>query len=101
MGDSYRLVQSNSPVKYQEKSFLQDWHRLHIQLNEYEYDYCLDKRKLYKMSVLKLMGNLDMEVTPWNRKLRRVIVSLSCSESRIQKFMIQNIKDLEANVHFR
>ena len=51
MGDSYRLAKSFSPVKYQKSDPSQNWHRLHIQLNEYEYEYCLDMRKLYKMSV--------------------------------------------------
>ena len=51
MKDSYRLVQSNRPVRYQKKSQSQDWHRLHIRLKEYEYEYCLDMRKFFKMSV--------------------------------------------------
>ena len=56
MRDSYRLAKSFSPVKYQEKNPSQDWHRLHIQLNEYEYEYCLDVRKLFKMSVSLLVA---------------------------------------------
>ena len=51
MGDSYRLTRSFSPVKYQKRNPLEIWHKLHIQLNEYEYEYCLDMRKLFKMSV--------------------------------------------------
>ena len=51
MNDSYRLAKSFSPVKYQERDPSQNWHRLHIRLKEYEYEYCLDMRKFYKMSV--------------------------------------------------
>ena len=51
MRDSYRLVRGNSPVKYQKRNLTGDWHRFHIKLNDYEYEYCLDMRKFYKMSV--------------------------------------------------
>ena len=56
MGDSYRLTKSFSAVKYQERDLSKVWHRLHIQLNEYEYEYSLDMRKLYKMSVSLLVS---------------------------------------------
>ena len=49
--DSCQLMKSNSTVKYQEHDPIKNWHRLHIQLKEDEYEYCLDMRKFYKMSV--------------------------------------------------
>ena len=56
MTDSNRLAKSFLPVKYQEKDPLCNWHKLHIHLNEYEYEYCLDMRKLFKMSVSLLVA---------------------------------------------
>jgi hypothetical protein len=51
MKDNHKLFKMNSRVKYQERDLKENWHRLHIVMNEYEYDYCLDMRKLFKMSV--------------------------------------------------
>ncbi len=51
MKDSQRMMKRNSRVRYQERDLKENWHRIHIVLNEYEYEYYLDLRKLYKMSV--------------------------------------------------
>ena len=51
MKDNQRLLKSYSRVKYQERDIKENWHRLHIVLNEYEYEYYLDMRKFFKMSV--------------------------------------------------
>jgi hypothetical protein len=51
MKDSQRMIKTNSRVKYQEMDLKENWHKIHIVLNEYEYEYYLDIRKLYKMSV--------------------------------------------------
>jgi hypothetical protein len=51
MRENQRLLQSYSRVKYQERDIKENWHRFHIVLNEYEYEYYLDMRKFFKMSV--------------------------------------------------
>lgn len=51
MRDNQRMIKKNSRIKYQERDLKENWHRLHIILNEYEYEYCLDLRKFLKMSV--------------------------------------------------
>ncbi|MBN2077743.1 MAG: hypothetical protein JW838_02175 [Spirochaetes bacterium] len=38
-------------VRYQEKCAPEEWHRFHITLREDEYEYCLDLRKILKMSL--------------------------------------------------
>lgn len=56
MRDNQKLLQSYSRVKYQERDQKENWHRLHIILNEYEYEYYLDMRKFYKMSVSLILA---------------------------------------------
>jgi hypothetical protein len=51
MEDNKKLLKSYSRVKYQERDEKENWNRIHIVLNEYEYEYYLDMRKFYKMSV--------------------------------------------------
>ena len=51
MKDNQRLLKTYSRVKYQERDIRENWHRIHIVLNEYEYEYYLDMRKFFKMSV--------------------------------------------------
>ena len=51
MKDNQRLLKTYSRVKYQERDIKENWHRLHIVMNEYEYEYYLDMRKFFKMSV--------------------------------------------------
>jgi hypothetical protein len=51
MEDNQKLLKSCSRVKYQERDVKENWHRLHLVLNEYEYEYYLDMRKFFKMSV--------------------------------------------------
>ncbi len=51
MHDNRKMLKSHSRIKYQERDLKENWHRLHIVMNEYEYDYCLDMRKFFKMSV--------------------------------------------------
>ncbi len=45
-----------SGIKYQERDRKESWYRLHISLNEYEYEYCLDMRKFFKMSVSYILA---------------------------------------------
>ena len=51
MKDNQKLLKAYSRVKYQERDAKGNWNRIHIVLNEYEYEYYLDMRKFYKMSV--------------------------------------------------
>jgi hypothetical protein len=51
MRDNQKLLKSYSIIKYQERDLKENWHRIHIILNEYEYEYFLDMRKFFKMSV--------------------------------------------------
>jgi hypothetical protein len=51
MRDNQKMIKTNSRIKYQERDLKENWHRIHIVLNEYEYEYCLDLRKFLKMSV--------------------------------------------------
>jgi hypothetical protein len=56
MKDNHKLLKSYSRIKYQERDEKENWHRLHIVLNEYEYEYCLDMRNFYKMSVSLILA---------------------------------------------
>lgn len=51
MSDNQKLLQSHSRVKYQAREAKENWHQLHMSMNEYEYEYYLDMRKFFKMSV--------------------------------------------------
>ena len=51
MSDNQKMIKSYSRVKYQERDVKENWHRLHVSMNEYEYEYYLDMRKFYKMFV--------------------------------------------------
>jgi predicted small secreted protein len=43
-------------VIYQERKLESSWHRLHINIKPQVYEYCLDLRKLYKMSVSNIIA---------------------------------------------
>lgn len=56
MNANRRMLKKNSRVKYQERSLKENWHSIHILLNEYEYEYYLDMRKFFKMSVSYILA---------------------------------------------
>ena len=56
MSENKKMLQSHSRVKYQGGDVKENWHRFHLVLNEYEYEYCLDMRKLFKMSVFFILA---------------------------------------------
>ncbi len=56
MKNNHKLLKSYSRIKYQERDEKDNWHRLHIVFNEYEYEYCLDMRNFYKMSVSLILA---------------------------------------------
>ncbi len=51
------MLQSCSRIKYQDRDIQENWHKVHIALNEYEYEYCLDMRKFYKRSVSFILAD--------------------------------------------
>ena len=61
MKDNKRLLKSYSRVKYQARDARENWHRLHMVMNEYEYEYYLDMRKFYKMSVSFILAYAAMK----------------------------------------
>jgi hypothetical protein len=73
MSDNQKMVQSYSRVKYQSRDFRENWHRLHMVMNEYEYEYYLDMRKFFKMSVSFILAYaviryLDEILNEWHEK---------------------------------
>lgn len=50
MNNNQKMLKSCSRIQYQKRDVKENWHRLHIIFNEYEYEYSLDMRKFYKMS---------------------------------------------------
>ena len=51
MSNNQRMLESYYRIKYQARDERENWYRLHLVLNEYEYEYYLDMRKFFKMSV--------------------------------------------------
>lgn len=51
MRDNKKMIKSYSRIKYQKRDCKDNWHRIHLGMSEYEYEYYLDMRKFYKMSV--------------------------------------------------
>jgi hypothetical protein len=56
MKDNQRMIKMNSRVKYQERDLKENWQRINIVFNEYEYEYCQDLRKFYKMSISYILA---------------------------------------------
>ncbi len=50
MNKNQKMLKTYSRIQYQKRDVKENWHRLHIIFNEYEYEYSLDMRKFYKMS---------------------------------------------------
>ena len=56
MKDNQRMIKTYSRVKYQERDVKENWSRINIVFNEYEYEYCQDLRKFFKMSVSYILA---------------------------------------------
>ncbi len=50
------MLKTFTRVKYQDRDVKENWHRLHIAFREYEYEYCQDMRKFFKMSVSYILA---------------------------------------------
>ena len=61
MKDNQRMIKTNTRIKYQERDLKENWYRIHIVLNEYEYEYYLDMRKFFKMSVSLILAYAVLE----------------------------------------
>lgn len=56
MKHNQNVIKTNSRIKYQERDLKENWKRINIVFNEYEYEYCLDLRKFFKMSVSYILA---------------------------------------------
>ncbi len=56
MNDNQRMLKSYSRIKYQARDDKKNWYLVHLVLNEYEYEYYLDMRKFFKMSVSYILA---------------------------------------------
>ncbi len=61
MDNGQRMIKAYSRIKYQERDQKENWNQLHIVLNEYEYEYYLDMRNFYKMSVSLILAYAVMK----------------------------------------
>ena len=61
MKENRKMLKSYSRIKYQERDLKENWHRLHIVMSEYEYEYYLDMRKFFKMSVSFILAYAVMK----------------------------------------
>ncbi len=69
MHDNRSMIKTYSRVQYQPRDIKENWHRIHIVLNEYEYEYCLDLRKFFKMSVSFILAYAVLEY--WDELMKQ------------------------------
>ncbi len=60
MSENKKMLISHSRIKYQARDKKENWHQFHVAMNEYEYEYYLDMRKFYKMSVSFILAYAAM-----------------------------------------
>ncbi len=56
MYDNKRMIKTYARIKYQKRDLKGNWRRVNVVFNEYEYEYCQDLRKLFKMSVSLILA---------------------------------------------
>jgi len=56
MYDNKRMIKTYARIKYQKRDLKENWRRVNVVFNEYEYEYCQDLRKLFKMSVSLILA---------------------------------------------
>ena len=54
--DNKKLKRVWSPVKYQKNDTPDNWHLFHLTLRQDEYEYGMDLRKIYRMSLSAVIG---------------------------------------------
>jgi hypothetical protein len=82
MNENIITVNMGKLVKYQKKSSLANWHTFHLNLREDDYEYFLDLRKLFKMSVSLILAyavekyliHLDEINTADNYRFRNYVI---------------------------
>jgi hypothetical protein len=82
MDENHMTISMGKLVKYQEKRSLENWHTFHLNLREDDYEYFLDLRKLFKMSVSLILAyavekyliNLDEIDTTDNYRFRNYVI---------------------------
>lgn len=84
MSDNQKMLKSFSSVKYQAKDKKENWHKLHITLNEYEYEYYFDMRKFFKMSVSFILA---FAVSVY---LNEVVENLLTKERNADNYLFRN-----------
>lgn len=55
-GTHHRMIAAWSQVRYQERGREVKWHRLHVSFKPDEYEYCIDLRKVCKLSVSRIVA---------------------------------------------
>jgi len=56
MKDNHKMIKTYSRIKYQNRDLKENWKRINVVLNEYEYEYYLDLRKFFKMSISLILA---------------------------------------------
>ena len=84
MGNNTKMIKSYSRVKYQKRDAKENWHRLHIVMNEYEYEYYFDMRKFFKMSVSFILAYGVVKY------LNEIINELQDSSNKTDKYYFRN-----------
>lgn len=56
MHDNKRMIKTYSRIKYQKRDLKENWRNINVVFNEYEYEYCQDMRKFFKMSVSLILA---------------------------------------------
>ena len=84
MDDCQKMLKSCSRIKYQERDVKDNWHRLHVVVNEYEYEYYQDMRKFFKMSISFVLAYAVM------RYLDDIVNELLGSNKSTDKYYFRN-----------
>jgi hypothetical protein len=56
MKDNHRMIKTYSRIQYQGRDVRENWSRINIVFNEYEYEYCQDLRKFFKLSISLILA---------------------------------------------
>ena len=94
--ETVRPCRIGRKVKYQTRRLSGEWRKIHVQFREDAYEYCLDLRKLLKMSVSfilayaveKYLEKLMTQKTPDNYRFTSYIIAKEVIDSvKIWKFI--------------